>query len=85
LGDAHGDTDAALDLLSAGLERFADAPVAERAEALLYHAELAARLGRPELATESLAAAGALSLDEAQREALATEFAHATAVVEATH
>jgi catechol 2,3-dioxygenase-like lactoylglutathione lyase family enzyme len=83
LGDAHGDADAALGLLSAGIERFADAPVAERAEALLYRAELAARLGRPELATDSLAAARALSLDEAQRAALATEFAHATAVVEA--
>ena len=84
LGDAHGDVDAALDLLSAGLERFADAPVAERAEALLYHAELAARRGQPGVASESLDAATALPLDDAQRAALASEFAHATAVVEAS-
>ena len=83
LGDAHGDATAAIDLLAAGFERFADAPVAERAEALLYRAELAARLGRPELASESLEAASALPLNDAQRGALASEFAHATAVVEA--
>ncbi len=83
LGDAHGDANAGLDLLVAGLERFADAPVAERAEALLYRAELAARLGQSAMASESLDEAAALPLDDAQRAALASEFAHATAVVEA--
>jgi hypothetical protein len=53
-------------VLERGLARFADAPAPELAEALLYRAELAARLGRAEVAAASLAA----------------EFTHAAVVVD---
>jgi catechol 2,3-dioxygenase-like lactoylglutathione lyase family enzyme len=81
-GDARGSEIDALDVLERGLARFADAPAPERAEALLYRAELAARLGRQELAAASLAEARALPLTESQREALAAEISHAVAVVD---
>jgi hypothetical protein len=81
-GDSRGSDVDALSMLDTGLQRFADAPACERAEALLYRAELATRLGRDELAAESLTEARALPLSEEQRATLATEFAHATAIVD---
>ena len=45
LGDAHGDVERALAILTAGIDRHPDAPAIERARAHLFAAELAARLG----------------------------------------
>jgi hypothetical protein len=81
-GDARGNESVALDVLERGLARFADAPAPELAEALLYRAELAARLGRAEVAAASFAEARALPLTAAQRDTLAAEFTHAAAVVD---
>ena len=81
LADAKGDDAKALATLQRGLARFADAPVLERARALLFHAELAVRTGDAALARASLAAAGALDLDDDEREAIAADLAHATDVV----
>ena len=44
-GDARGDEAQAIAVLDAGLVRYPDAPAAERFEAVLYRAELKARLG----------------------------------------
>jgi hypothetical protein len=44
-GDSHGSDVDALDLLERGLQRFADASAVEHADALLYRAEIAVRLG----------------------------------------
>jgi hypothetical protein len=76
LGDAHGSDIDALDLLDRGLARFADAPRVERAEALLYRAEIALRLERTSVATESFEAAGAIDLSADERRSLAGEFDH---------
>jgi catechol 2,3-dioxygenase-like lactoylglutathione lyase family enzyme len=83
-GDARGSDLDALDLLERGLERFAEAPAPERAEALLYRAELATRVGRTAVAAAALAEARALPLTEDEGRALEAEFAHATAIVGGT-
>ena len=57
IGDAKGDEEEAIRLLSNGLERFSDAPPVERARALLYLAELNARIGRESAALELLSEA----------------------------
>ena len=44
-GDARGDEARAISVLDAGMLRYPDAPPAERFEALLYRAELKARVG----------------------------------------
>lgn len=80
-GDARGDDRAALQLLAAGLARFADAPPIERVRALLYQAELAVRIGDAALATTSLADARAIELGADDRAALAVELDHAEELV----
>ncbi|GAB2459258.1 catechol 2,3-dioxygenase-like lactoylglutathione lyase family enzyme [Conyzicola lurida] len=44
-GDARGDDARAIEILEAGLVRYADAPAVERVPALVYRAELEARTG----------------------------------------
>lgn len=62
IGDAKGDEEEAIRLLSNGLERFSDAPPVERARALLYLAELNARIGRESAALELLSEASSIDL-----------------------
>jgi hypothetical protein len=81
LGDSHGDDAAALKTLESGIARFGDAPVIDRARALLYRAELAVRLNDHALAHSSLVAAEALNLTDDERAAIADDLAHATALV----
>ena len=82
LGDAHGDEALALKTLESGLTRFGDAATAgELAGAYLYRAELALRTKNRDLARLSLAAAESLALTDAERSALADEFAHVTEIV----
>lgn len=76
LGDAHGDEALALKTLENGLKRFPDAPAIERAKAYLYRAELAIRLGQPELARVSHLAATGLALTKAEQAEVANELAH---------
>lgn len=54
IGDAKGDDPEAARLLESGLERFSEAPPIERARALLYLAEVYARLGDLLAAQDSL-------------------------------
>ena len=81
LGDAHGDEAQALKTLEAGLARYPEAPVLERAKAYLYRAELAARLANHELARSSLSAVEALTLTRAERDTVADELAHVAELV----
>jgi catechol 2,3-dioxygenase-like lactoylglutathione lyase family enzyme len=81
LGDAHGDEAWALKTLETGLSRYPDAPVLDRARALLYRAELAVRLGNSALAQSSLAAARALEMTRRQQSLIAQELAHASELV----
>ena len=82
LGDAHGDEALALKTLESGLTRFSQAAKAvDLAGAYLYRAELAIRTKDHELARSSLAAAEALALTDAEKFALADEFAHVTELV----
>ena len=81
-GDARGDHSFALKLLDNGLAKFTDAPLLDRARALLYRAELAVRGGDRSAATESLAGALAVDLSEAEKDAISSELAHATEIVD---
>lgn len=81
LGDAKGDEAMALRTLENGLQRFPDAPVVDRARALLYLAELATRVGDDDRARSSLAEAKALALGDEEQKALAPEFEHAAEIV----
>lgn len=76
LGDAHGDEAAALKTLETALARYPNASPLETAQARLYQAELAARLGDWVLARQALRAARAAPLTEAERSAVADELAH---------
>jgi catechol 2,3-dioxygenase-like lactoylglutathione lyase family enzyme len=78
MADAQGDDEQALKTLAGGLERNPDAPVLDRARALLYRAELEIRLGRAADARASLAAVAALDLVPQERSALGDEVAHVT-------
>ena len=81
LGDAKGDDDEAVRLLENGLERFSDAPRIERARALLYLAELYARVGDEPAALESLTAASSIELSDEDRESIKAEADHAREIV----
>lgn len=81
LGDAHGDEAAALKTLESGLSRYPDAPVVDRARALLFRAELAVRVGKPSLARSSLAEVLSMKLDDDVRALLANELAQTTELV----
>jgi catechol 2,3-dioxygenase-like lactoylglutathione lyase family enzyme len=81
LGDAKGDDREAARLLANGLERFSEAPPIERARALLYLAELYARVGDQPAATESLANASSIELTADDRESIRADFAHTREVV----
>jgi hypothetical protein len=81
LGDAKGDDREAARLLANGLERFSEAPPIERARALLYLAELYARVGDQPAATESLADASSIELTADDRESIRADFAHTREVV----
>lgn len=83
LGDAHGDDAAAMKTLEGGLARYRDAPLVDRARALLYRAELAVRLGKKAVARSSLAEAQEVKLDDESRALLAKEFAHVVELVSA--
>ena len=81
LADARGDDAAGLATLERGLTRYADAPPIERARALLYRADLALRLERPDLAVASLDDVAALDLDADERAGLAEDVAHVTGLL----
>ena len=81
LGDAHGDEAKALKTLENGLARFPDAPILDRAQALLYRSELAVRLQDGALARSSLAAVRALALDNAELLKIADELAQTADLV----
>ncbi len=81
LGDAHGDDAAALKTLESGLARSPDAPVLDRARAMLFRAELAVRLGIRSLAQSSLSEVLTLGLDDDERALIAGELAHTTELV----
>jgi hypothetical protein len=81
-GDSRGDEATAIRLLTAGLARHSDAPPLERFRALLYLSELGVRTGDPNLARDSLHAAGEVNLDPDQEATVAEELAHATHLVE---
>lgn len=81
LGDARGDDLAAIRLLSAGLEKYPDAPAFERVSALLYRAELACRIPDVELARVSLAEARRVELFENEDALVADDIAHAVELV----
>jgi hypothetical protein len=82
LGDAHGDHAQALKKLEGGLQRFPDAPVLDRARALLYRVELAVRAGDDELARSSLVAVRSLAMSDEERAAIASELADASESLE---
>ena len=73
LGDAHGDEALALRTLEKGLERYTEAAPIDRARALLYLAELAARVGDRVRAEAALTAALGLPLSDDERVAVAAE------------
>jgi hypothetical protein len=81
LGDAHGDEGTALKILENGLARFSEAPAIDRAKAFLYRAELALRTKNGNLARSSLALARSLELTDIERDLIADEYIHATALV----
>lgn len=81
-GDSRGSDVDALDVLDRGLSRFVDAPPAERAEALLYRAEIAVRLGRRDVAVESLVEARALTLTADEQARLAAGFSHVDELID---
>jgi hypothetical protein len=81
-GDAHGDHAFALKLLDNGLAKFTDAPLLDRARALLYRSELAVRLGDTATATSSLSQALSVDLSDEEKAAIASELAHATEIVQ---
>jgi hypothetical protein len=81
LGDAHGDDPQALKTLQSGLSKYPEAPVMDRARALLFQAELAVRLGKQSLAQSSLAEALALGLSGDERDSIAGELNHTTELV----
>ena len=81
LGDAKGDDTEAGRLLANGLERFSEAPPIERARALLYLAELHARVGDQPAAQDSLTKASSMELSDGERESLSVELAHTREVV----
>ncbi|HYH65389.1 MAG TPA: hypothetical protein VD866_11900 [Urbifossiella sp.] len=83
LGDAHGDDAKALQTLESGLTRYPAAPPIDRVKALLYRAELAVRVGNPELARESLAAATAVALTPEEEAELAEEVERTAEIVRA--
>jgi hypothetical protein len=82
LGDSRGDEAKALKTLESGLKKHPDAPVLDRARALLYHAELAVRLGKAALARSSLSTAFALEMADDEKAILAPEFAQTSELVE---
>lgn len=80
-GDARGHHPDALEILDAGLARFADAPPVERVRALLYRAELGVRMGDRQIAKGSLAEADAIELTDDERAEVAGDISHAYEVV----
>lgn len=82
LADAHGDDAAAFKTLDAWLSKDQEAPPIERARALLYHAELAIRIGRPSVARDSLDRVGTLDLDADERGSLGEDVAHVTELLD---
>src|SRR5262245_1742511 len=81
LGDAHGDEAAALKTLESGLSRYPDAPIVDRARAILFRAELAVRLGARSLAQSSLSMALSLKMDDDVKASLANELAQTIELV----
>ena len=78
LADAHGDLESAFRTLDARLAKDEAAAAIDVAQARLYHAELAIRLGRPAEALASLGVIEALELDTDERASLSEEIAHVT-------
>lgn len=81
LGDAHGDDAAALKTLESGLSRHPEAPVIDRARAILFRAELAVRLGKQSLAQSSLSEVLGMKMDNDERALIAKELAHAAELI----
>jgi catechol 2,3-dioxygenase-like lactoylglutathione lyase family enzyme len=81
LGDAHGDDATALKTLENGLSRYPEAPIIDRARAILYRAELAVRLGKQPLAQSSLSEVLEMKMDNDERARIAKELAHAAELV----
>ena len=82
LADAHGDDAKALRTLEQGLARHPDATPLDRAQALLYRAELAVRVGDVALARTSLAAVRGMDLDADALFDLAADLARVEALAE---
>ncbi len=81
LADAKGDEAGALATLERALARYPDAEPLERARALIYRAELALRLDRPDLARSSLAEVATLGVDGPDADALRAEVDHVEALL----
>lgn len=79
-GDARGDDATALKMLDAGLARHVGAPAIERLRALVYRAELAARMGDRERLVATLAEIRALDLDDHARVIAAADLATAAEI-----
>jgi hypothetical protein len=65
--DSHGDEQAAVRILQAGLQRHADAPTVQRLPAMVFLAELQYRVGDEGAARASLAEISGLSLSADER------------------
>ena len=76
LGDSHDDEPRALKTLISGLARYPAATPVQKTRAYLYRAELEVRLGKPEDARTSLAAAADQPLDADERAQLEKDFAY---------
>ena len=82
LADAKGDNAGALKTLESGISRFPDASPLDRAQALLYRADLAVRLGNETLARSSITEATQLELSDEERTGIAAELDHVSELVE---
>ena len=81
LGDSHDDEPRALQTLIAGLARYTAATPLQKARACLYRAELEVRLGKPEDARTSHAAASSQRLDADERAQLEKDFAYVAEIL----
>ena len=81
LADARGDDALALVTLERAIARYPDAPPIEQVRALTYRADLLVRLGRPDGAHESLAAARAIELPPDEAAMVASELDHVAGLV----
>jgi hypothetical protein len=82
LGEAHGDPTWALETLEKGLKQFPEAPLLDYAQAMLYRAELAVRVGHLGLARSSLSAVLALKMTGAEKARITRELSQTSELVQ---